>query len=160
MPITPLDQHREANTSSRAAPQILSTITDRGVEYLYYQAVTITGRVVGKVVPAHHLARNAERGIQLHRTAVSDLQTDRAGNLLGGGAEAAEFTALPDLDTFAVLPWDSTTGRFFCRLYEPDHRPEVAAGRSRTDVRGICCGCTPASPPAPVWSCAAAASPR
>ena len=65
-----------------------------GVEYIYYQGVTITGRVIGKVVPARHLARNAEKGVQLHRTAAADLQTTREGQLLGGGVEAAEFTML------------------------------------------------------------------
>ncbi|MFE9093100.1 glutamine synthetase family protein [Streptomyces sp. NPDC007264] len=133
---TALDRHRERNTDQAALDAIRKRIDEAGVQYLYYQAVTITGRVVGKVVPARHLARNAERGVQLHRTAVSDLQTDRAGNLLGGGAEAAEFTAVPDLDTFAVLPWDSSTGRFFCRLYEPDHRPEAGGRPLATDVRG------------------------
>ncbi|MEV0974675.1 glutamine synthetase family protein [Microtetraspora glauca] len=133
---TALDLHRQRNTATGALDEIRGLIAESGVEYLYYQAVTITGRVVGKVVPARHLARNAEKGVQLHRTAVANLQADRAGNLLGGGAEAAEFTALPDLDTFAVLPWDTSIGRFFCRLYEPDHRPGVGGQPLATDVRG------------------------
>ncbi|WP_455360179.1 glutamine synthetase family protein [Streptomyces sp. SYSU K21746] len=133
---TALDRHRERNTDQAAIESVRARIAAGGVQYLYYQAVTISGRVVGKVVPAEHLARNVENGVQLHRTAVSDLQTDRAGHLLGGGAEAAEFTAVPDLDTFAVLPWDSSVGRFFCRLYEPGHRPDVGGRPLATDVRG------------------------
>ncbi|GAA5052027.1 glutamine synthetase [Thermocatellispora tengchongensis] len=133
---TELDRHRERNTDEAALKAIEERIADAGVQYLYYQAVTVTGRVVGKVVPAHHLRRNAERGVQLHGTAVSDLQTDRAGALLGGGVEATEFTAVPDLDTFAVLPWDTTVGRFFCRLYEPAHLPEIGGSPLATDVRG------------------------
>lgn len=35
---------------------------------------------------------------------MSALQSTREGTLLGGGVEAAEFTMMPDLDTFAVLP--------------------------------------------------------
>jgi len=61
--------------------------------------------------------------VQFHRTALSDLQSTRGGVLLGGGAQAAEFTAIPDIDSFRVLPWDRSIGSFFCRLYEPDHRP-------------------------------------
>ncbi|MFG3205103.1 glutamine synthetase family protein [Streptomyces sp. NPDC048192] len=133
---TALDRHRERNTDRAAIAEIQACIAESGVQYLYYQAVTVTGRVVGKVVPAGHLARNAEKGVQLHRTAVSDLQVDRAGTLLGGGVEAAEFTAVPDLDTFAVLPWDTSVGRFFCRLYEPGHRPGVGGQPLATDVRG------------------------
>ena len=133
---TALDRHRERNTAQAAIEDVRSRMTEAGVQYVYYQAVTITGRVVGKVVPAEHLARNAEKGVQLHRTAASDLQTDRAGELFGGGTEAAEFTAMPDLGTFAVLPWDTSVGRFFCRLYEPGHRADVGGQPLATDVRG------------------------
>jgi glutamine synthetase len=136
MPQTPLDQHREANTALAAVDEIAATIESSGVEFVYYQGVTITGRVIGKVVPARHLRRNLERGVNLHRTAISDLQSDRAGALLGGGVHAAEFTAMPDLDTFTVLPWDTTVARFLCQIYEPDHLPSVGGQRLDTDSRG------------------------
>ena len=136
MTVTALDAHREANASSTEIATIAAAIEDSGVQFIYYQMVTVTGRVVGKVVPAKHLRRNIEKGVQLHRSAVADIQSDRAGNLLGGGVHAAEFTAIPDLDTFAVLPWDTTVGRFFCRLYEPDHLAEVGGRHLDTDSRG------------------------
>ena len=47
MTVTPLDTHREANASSPELAAVLSTIAERGVEFVYFQAVTITGRVVG-----------------------------------------------------------------------------------------------------------------
>ena len=134
---TPLDQHREANADAVRVAEIARTIESTGVEFVYYQGVTVTGRVIGKVVPARHLRRNLERGVNLHRTAISDLQSDRAGSLFGGGAHAAEFTAMPDLDTFAVLPWDTTVARFFTRIYEPDHLPEVGGRPLATDSRGV-----------------------
>ncbi|MFB4316827.1 glutamine synthetase family protein [Actinomadura sp. 21ATH] len=133
MSTTPLDEHRQRNAA--AAADILARVEESGVEFLYYQTVSLTGRVVGKVVPARHLARNLERGVNLHRTAMSDLQVDRLGNLLGGGTEAAEFTAMPDPETFAVLPWDTTVGRFFCRVYEPAHRADVGGRILATDGR-------------------------
>ncbi|GLF92857.1 glutamine synthetase family protein [Streptomyces yaizuensis] len=133
---TALDGHRERNTDHDAVDAVRKQITEAGVEYLYYQSVTLGGRAVGKVVPAVHLLRNLERGVQMHRAVVADFQTDRNGTLLGGGARAAEFTALPDLDTFAVLPWDTSVGRFFCRLYEPAHDPERGGEPFAADVRG------------------------
>ncbi|MDN5382548.1 glutamine synthetase family protein [Streptomyces sp. LB8] len=133
---TALDQHRERNADQEVLETLRKRIADAGVEYLYYQSVTVTGRVVGKVVPAEQLTRNAEKGVQMHRTVMADFQVTRDGTLLGGGAEAAEFTAVPDLDTFAVLPWDPSVGRFFCRLYEPDHRPEIGGRPLATDPRG------------------------
>ncbi|MFE3580121.1 glutamine synthetase family protein [Streptomyces vinaceus] len=133
---TALDEHRERNADRAAIEAIEKRIADAGVEYIYYQAVTVTGRVIGKVVPAEHLLRNVEKGVHMHRTVMADFQVDRAGNLLGGGTQAAEFTALPDLDTFAVLPWDTSVARFFCRLYEPEHRLEIGGQPLTTDVRG------------------------
>ena len=132
-----LDQHREENASSGALADIKARIAAAGVENIYYQAVTITGRVVGKVVPADHVDRIAIRGVNQHRTAIANLQSTRDGRLLGGGTEAAEYTAIPDLDTFQVLPWDNKVGRFFCRLYEPDHRAENAGAALATDTRGL-----------------------
>lgn len=134
---TALDLHRELNSRPGALDAVKQAIAEHGVKYIYYQAVTITGRVVGKVVPAGHVERIAVRGVNQHRTAIANLQTTREGVLLGGGTEAAEYTAVPDLETFAVLPWDTTIGRFFCKLYEPDHRSENAGAALATDSRGL-----------------------
>ena len=54
-----------------------------------------------------------EQHREANADAAADLQTTREGQLLGGGVEAAEFTMIPDLETFAVLPWDKTVARFF-----------------------------------------------
>ncbi len=135
-PTTALDAHRETNADASLIDGVVQAADDAGVEYVYLQAVSLGGRVVGKVLPAKHLARIAQRGVQLHRTAMADLQSTVAGELLGGGVAAAEFTAVPDLDTFAVLPWDTSVARVFCRLYEPDHLPEVGGRPLDTDARG------------------------
>lgn len=137
MTTSALDQHRELNASSDDLAAALEQIRDRNVEFIYYQSVTITGRVVGKVMPARHLERIAGKGIQQHRTAVANLQTTREGVLLGGGVNAPEYCAVPDLDTFAVLPWDPSVARVFCRLYEPDHLVENAGAPYASDSRGL-----------------------
>ncbi|ASU84411.1 glutamine synthetase [Nocardiopsis gilva YIM 90087] len=134
---TALDHHRDLNTDRDAVDAIRSRIAESGVEYVYYQAVTLTGRVIGKMAPARRLVRNIENGIQQYRALLADLRTAAGGTLLGGGYEATEYTAMPDLDTFAVLPWDRRTGRFFCRLYEPAHAPGGRDGQPLAlDVRG------------------------
>jgi len=137
MATTALDQHRQDNASSDSLKEILKTIKDSGVEYVYYQGVSITGRVLGKVMPARHFERVAGHGVQQHRTAAANLQSTREGVLLGGGVNAAEYTSVPDLDTFAVLPWDTSIARVFCRLYEPDHLAENAGAPFASDSRGI-----------------------
>lgn len=137
MTTTALDNHREANATGAAMAAALSAIAERGVELVYFQAVTITGRVVGKVVPAAHFERIAVKGVQQHRTAVANLQGTREGVLLGGGVDAPEYTAIPDLETFAVLPWDTRFARVFCRLYEPDHLADQPGAEFPCDSRGL-----------------------
>lgn len=137
MTTTSLDAHRQANATDPNLQAALSTIAERGVEFVYFQAITITGRVVGKVAPAAHFERLAVKGVQQHQTAIANLQGTRAGVLLAGGVNAPEYTAIPDLDTFAVLPWDTSFARVFCRLYEPDHLPLNPGAEFACDSRGL-----------------------
>ena len=136
MTTTSLDAHRQGNAESPDLAAALSMIADRGVEFVYFQAITITGRVVGKVAPAKHFERLAIKGVQQHQTAVANLQGTREGVLLAGGVHAPEYTAIPDLETFAVLPWDSSFARVFCRLYEPDHLTDAPGSEFACDSRG------------------------
>ena len=110
-----IDQHQEQ--TALALDDVTARVTESGVEHVYYQFVTLSGRVMAKVVPAAHLARNLEKGVQFHGSAITDLVSDRHGNLIASGPDAEEFLALPDASTFAVLPWAPNTGRFFCNLY-------------------------------------------
>lgn len=135
--MTALNLHVEQNMNEAKIQEIRARIKEHGVKYVYYQVVTLGGKLLAKVVPADQLERNLVKGIQFHRTAISDMQCNRFGELLGGGTQAAEFTALPDLDTFQVLPWDHSVGAFFCRVYEPGHRPEVGGQALSTDPRGL-----------------------
>ncbi|MFC3285913.1 glutamine synthetase family protein [Litchfieldella rifensis] len=135
--MTALNSHIEHNMDESKIQEIKSLIHESGVKYIYYQVVTLGGKLLAKVVPATQLERNLAKGIQFHRTAISDMQCNRFGELMGGGTQAAEFTAMPDLDTFQVLPWDRSVGAFFCRVYEPGHRAEVGGQALSTDPRGL-----------------------
>ena len=86
------------------------------MKYLYYMLPTLHSRTVAKMVPAKHIVRNLEKGISFHRTALSDLQTDIFGNLIGGGVEAKEFVALPretvTVDIHCVTKWSKLGTRW------------------------------------------------
>ncbi len=129
--------HRERNLDPGTVAGLEERIGDAKVEFVYYQFVSINGRVLTKVVPAGHLRRSLEKGVNFHGSAISDLTSDRHGNLLGGGLVAEEFTALPDPETFQVLPWDTTVGRFLCRLYRRSDSAEAPGEPLATDVRGL-----------------------
>ena len=60
-------------------------INDLGITYIYYQFVSVTGRIVGKGVPADHWESLSEKGFQLVYGATANLFVDRHGNYIGYG---------------------------------------------------------------------------
>lgn len=134
---TAFERHSDVNTQPEVIRSLEATIADNGVEFLYLMIPTLGGRTIGKVVPAVHLGRMLAKGIAFHRTALTDLQADRSGNLIGGGIGAREFWALPDPETFQILPWDTTVARMFCRAYEPPHLPDVGGRINPFDARAL-----------------------
>lgn len=129
-----LTRHREANAA--AADALAARVAEAGVEFIYYQFVSINGRVLAKVVPAAHLRRSLERGVQFHGSAIADVAVDRDGELFGGGIAAEEFAVMPDADSFQVLPWAPNVGRFLCSLYRRDDSHRDPGAPLATDVRG------------------------
>lgn len=132
---TAFEEHIEKNTNEQLYLDLKHKIKESGVEFIYYVLITISGRVVTKAVPAKHLLRNLEKGIQLHRSAISDLQTTRDGIYIGGGVQSPEITAVPEPDTFQVLPWDRSMGLFFCTIYESPYLPDVGGNIFYADIR-------------------------
>lgn len=119
-----------------AIAEVRSRMDAEGVTYIYFQFVSVTGRIMGKGVPAPHWESIARRGFQLVYGATANLFTDRRGDYIGYGAEARELVGLPDVDTFQVLPWDRTVARVFCTLFR-GREEEVDGGAYLTsDCRG------------------------
>lgn len=130
-------EHRESNFSPDVLRETESVLEAHGVDLIYYAMVSINGRLLTKVVPRTHLRRNLEKGVQIHASAASDLTTTVSGELLGGGAEAHEVTAMPDPSTLVVLPWDNTAALMFCHLYVREDAPEKGGTPSPLDVRSL-----------------------
>jgi glutamine synthetase len=120
----------------QAIREVRKLIDAAGVEYMYYQFVSVTGRIMGKGIPAAHWERIADRGFQLVYGATANLFIDREGNYIGYGPEARELVGIPEPDTFQVLPWDTKTARVFCTLFR-GREEEVDGGAYLTsDCRG------------------------
>jgi glutamine synthetase len=111
-------------------------IDERGVKYIYLQFVSVTGRIMGKGVPAAHWERFAREGFQLVYGATANLFTDRHGEYIGYGAEARELVGLPDVETFCVLPWDPQTARVFCTLFRGREEDVDGGAYLTSDCRG------------------------
>ena len=120
----------------KAIQEVRKQIDAAGVEYMYYQFVSVTGRIMGKGIPAAHWENIANKGFQLVYGATANLFVDREGNYIGYGPEARELVGIPEPDTFCVLPWDTKTARIFCTLFR-GREEEVDGGAFLTsDCRG------------------------
>jgi glutamine synthetase len=100
--------------------EVLRLIKKENVEYVYCQHISITGRIVGKGVPANHFGEIVDNGYQLVYGSVADLFMDRYDNYIGFGANESELIGMPDLDTFKILPWDRRIARVYCDCYDSE----------------------------------------
>ena len=75
--------------------QVRKRIDALGIEYLYLQFVSVTGRIMGKGIPADHWENVANGGFQLVYGATVNLFLNRHGQYLGYGPEAAELVGVP-----------------------------------------------------------------
>ncbi|GAA5125905.1 glutamine synthetase family protein [Haloechinothrix salitolerans] len=111
-------------------------IDEQDVRYIYLQFVSVTGRIMGKGVPAAHWEKFAHDGFQLVYGATANLFIDRHGDYIGYGAEARELVGIPDVDTFCVLPWDPHTARVFCTLFRGREEDVDPGAYLTSDCRG------------------------
>ena len=134
--MTDMENYLAAKGRDDLVKEVRRQIDAQGVEYIYYQFASVTGRIMGKGVPAKHWESMARKGFQLVYGATANLFVDRHGDYIGYGPEARELVGLPDPETFAQLPWDPKVARVFCTLFR-GREEEVDPGSFLTaDCRG------------------------
>ncbi|MCE2492925.1 MAG: glutamine synthetase [Alphaproteobacteria bacterium] len=133
---TDLEKYVNAEGRSDLVRQVREKIDELDIRYIYYQFISVTGRIVGKGIPADHWETIAERGFQLVYGATANLYTDRHANYIGYGPEASELVGIPDPETFAQLPWDKRVGRVFCTCFRNREELENPGGFLTSDCRG------------------------
>ncbi len=133
---TDLERHVNAEGRSELVKQVRGMIEALGVRYVYFQFVSVTGRIVGKGIPADHWERLAERGFQLVYGSTANLYTDRHGHYIGYGPEASELVGIPDPETFCQLPWDKRLARVFCTCFRNREEKENPGAHLSSDCRG------------------------
>ena len=114
---TDLEQFVSAPGRDELVKNVREQIDAAGVTYIYYQFISVTGRIMGKGVPAAHWESMARKGFQLVYGATANLFVDRHGEYIGYGPEAAELVGLPEPETFQVLPWDTKVARVWCTCF-------------------------------------------
>ena len=63
--MTDLEKHVNQPGRAKLVKKVREKINELGITYIYYQFISVTGRVVGKGIPADHWERTAEKGFQL-----------------------------------------------------------------------------------------------
>ncbi|MBT3558766.1 MAG: glutamine synthetase [Rhodospirillales bacterium] len=116
--------------------QVRKKIDELGVDNIYYQYVSITGRIMGKVIPAKHWERVTDTGMQTWLGGVTNVFADKEGDLIGFAPNASELLALPDPDTFCQLPWNKRLARVFCTVFFSREDPERPEEFLDSDTRG------------------------
>ena len=134
--MTDLEQYVGQYGRDELVREVRHKIDELGVQYIYYQFVSVTGRIMGKGVPADHWERIAEGGFQLVYGSTANLFTDRHKNYIGYGPESWELVGIPDPNTFVQLPWDKRCARVFCVLFRNREEPEDPASFLTSDCRG------------------------
>ena len=131
-----IEAYVAAEGRAELVKQVQAKIEELGIQYIYYQFISVTGRIVGKGVPADHWETIADRGIQLVYGATANLFLDRHRNYIGYGPEAAELVAIPDPETFCQLPWDKRVARVYCTCFRNREEPENPGAFLTSDCRG------------------------
>ena len=134
--MTDLEAHVNREGRDELVRQVRAKIDELGVTYIYYQFISVTGRIVGKGIPADHWEQIAERGFQLVYGSTANLFTDRHSNYIGYGPEASELVGIPDPETFVQLPWDKRVARVFCTCFRNREERENPGGHLTSDCRG------------------------
>ncbi|MFO1171449.1 MAG: glutamine synthetase family protein [Hyphomicrobiaceae bacterium] len=115
---------------------VRAKINELGIEYLYLQFVSVTGRIMGKGIPADHWEGIANGGFQLVYGSTVNLFMNRRGEYIGYGPEAAELVGVPEPETFMQLPWDKRVARLFCTLFRNREEKQDPGAYLTADCRG------------------------
>ena len=100
--MTDLEKFVNQPGRDKLVKDVRKKINDLKIEYIYYQFISVTGRIVGKGVPADHWESIAEKGFQLVYGATANLFIDRHGDYIGYGPEASELVGIP-VDRLSLL---------------------------------------------------------
>ena len=62
--MTDLEKHIDRPGRAKLVKEVREKINELGITYIYFQFISVTGRNVGKGIPADHWERIAEKGFQ------------------------------------------------------------------------------------------------
>ena len=135
-PPATLEEARNQPGRREKIEELTRRIESEDIKYVFFQQISITGRVMGKGVVASFFPQVAEKGYQLVYGATANLFVDRVGDYIGFAPHESELAAIADLDTFAVLPWDNRVARVFCDCYDTE-TGDLLDADCRQNLKGV-----------------------
>ena len=93
-PFPTLEQARNDPQRLARIREIRKLIDERGIKYIFFQQVSVSGHINGKGVVATQWENVAEAGYQLVYGATADLFVDRHDRYIGFGPEESELAAI------------------------------------------------------------------
>ena len=111
--MTDLEKHVNRPGRDKLVKKVREKINELGITYIYYQFISVTGRVVGKGIPADHWERTAEKGFQLVYGATANLFLDRHNNYIG------QYSCYDDLK-ISLLLLHKLTENLFLQFFPSD----------------------------------------
>jgi glutamine synthetase len=96
--------------------EILRAIETEDVRFIYLWFTDILGMPKSFAIPVHELEHAIEEGMGFDGSSIEGFTR----------IQESDMVALPDMDTFRILPWQSNgyrIGRMFCDILNPDGSP-------------------------------------
>ena len=119
-----------------AIAEVRRQIDAEGVTYMYYQFVSVTGRIMGKGIPAKHWENIAGKGSSSSTAPQPTCSSTGTATTSATVPRRESWSGSRTSETFCVLPWDRKTARVFCTLFR-GREEEVDGGAFLTsDCRG------------------------
>ena len=125
--MTDLEKHVNQPGRAKLVKDVRAKIKELGITYIYFQFISVTGRVVGKGIPADHWERTAEKGFQLVYGSTANLFLDRHNNYIGYGPEAMELVGIPDPETFVNYLGIKELQEYFVLVLEIEKKEKIQA---------------------------------
>ena len=115
--------------------EVRRRIDAEGITYIYYQFISVTGRIMGKGVPAAHWESDGATRASSSSTARPRTSSPTATATTSATApRRAELVGIPEPETFQPLPWDPKVARVWCTLLP---QPRGARGPRRLPHLGL-----------------------
>ena len=87
--MTDVENFVNAPGRDKLVKEVRKKINELGVTYIYYQFVSVTGRIMGKGAPTDHWETFAERGFQLVYGSTANLFINRSNKYIAYGHRPA-----------------------------------------------------------------------